>query len=205
MSAVLQPFGLQYIGSLRQSADVGAMRRLPMVQNDSGPIFNGDPVIIVGSGGSRGRLQRINTTTATTTVTSSGSPIGIFVGCEYTDPLTGQPRWSHFYPGSINAADINGYVIDDPDAEFVIQADGPIANTRIGCNASLIQSVANSTISGNSGLALQASSVATTATLPLRILGLYEEPGNAFGDAFTKVRVRLNTHFHRNTTGTAAA
>jgi len=108
------------------------------------------------------------------------------------------------YVSGTVASDIQAYVVDDPDAMFQIQADGSLGQVALGCNASLIQTRAGSSGYFASGLALQASSVAATTTLPLRIVDFV-----TIGDSFTDVVVRINTHFHRsgNTgiAGTAAS
>lgn len=169
-------------------------------------IFNGDPVSMTTTGASRGTIGRMNTTVAATTVTSSGTWLGVFIGCEYVDPNSKQPVWRQNYPGSITPAsgDIMAHIIDDPDALFEIQADGAIAQTRLGCNAAIIQDVVGNTTTGNSGLKLQASSVESTSTLPLRIVDFVTRPESSIGDTYTDVIVRLNTHFHRTATGVAS-
>lgn len=205
MSTTLAPNGLRPSNLIGGQSDSSSTRMYKMKANDTGPIFYGDPVIIVSSGSDRGLIQRFNTTTTTTTVTAAATMIGVFLGCKYTDPVSLRPEWKQFYPGSINASDIYAFVLDDPDALFEVQADATIAQTRLGCNASLIQTAANSTATGSSGVALQASSVASTATLPLRIVDFVQSPDNAVGDTYTRVIVRLNTHALRTTTGTAAS
>jgi hypothetical protein len=111
----------------------------------------------------------------------------------------------HYYPAPVTAADISAYVLDDPDALFMVQANGPLTQTALGCNASLIQTVVGNPATGNSGVGLSAASVADTATLPLRIVDFVNAPGSAVGDAFTDVIVRINTHFNRTALGVAAA
>jgi hypothetical protein len=172
----------------------------------------GDPVIVTNTGSTRGYLARFNATTTATTVTSTGGGfgfVGVFVGCTYTDPTYGKVFRQNYISGN-SATDIQAYVVDDPDALFQIQADGMLAQTTLGCNASLIQTVAgNSGANINSGVALQASSVATTATLPVRIVDFINSTTSTIGDAYTDVLVRINTHFHRTgntgSAGTAAS
>jgi hypothetical protein len=172
----------------------------------------GDPVIVTNTGSTRGYLARFNATTTATTVTSTGGGfgfVGVFVGCTYTDPTYGKVFRQNYISGN-SATDIQAYVVDDPDALFQIQADGTLAQTTLGCNASLIQTVAgNSGANINSGVALQASSVATTATLPVRIVDFVNSTTSTIGDAYTDVLVRINTHFHRTgntgSAGTAAS
>jgi uncharacterized membrane protein len=123
-------------------------------------IQTGDPVIVVNTGANRGTITRMNATTTATTVTSTGGGfgfVGVFVGCTYTDPVSGKIFRQTYVSGTV-ASDIQAYVVDDPDAMFQIQADGSLAQTALGCNASLIQTRAGSSGYFASGLALQASS-----------------------------------------------
>ena len=58
--------------------------------------------------------------------------------------------------------------------------------------ANAIVQTAGSAAFGKSRNALNASSLDTTDTLPLRVVGLVESPTNASGDAFTDVLVVFN-------------
>ena len=49
--------------------------------------------------------------------------LGVFNGCSYTDPTSGETVFSNSYPGSIAASDIVANVIDDPMVQFSIQSD----------------------------------------------------------------------------------
>ena len=65
-----------------------------------------------------------------------------------------------------------------------MQGDGSIAQTGLGNNVSAI-STAGSTAIGRSKNALDASSIATTNTLPLRVIEFVDGPTSAVGDAYT--------------------
>ena len=86
--------------------------------NEASAIYQGDPVILVANGA------------IDVGSTAGAELIGIFNGCEYTDPTTGKPTWSNHYPGSVAAADIKAYVIDDPNVIF----DGSTFTTNAGAN-----------------------------------------------------------------------
>lgn len=208
MATTLAPFGLRPVDRVSGAATTQGFKKYPIVSNYSVALMNGDPVILLNTGTGRGRLNRINATVAATTITSSAGTtgtLGVFVGCEYTDPTSSKYLQRQYYPGSIVASDIQGFVVDDPFAIFRIQADDALDYNAIGCNASLIQTVVGNTLTGNSGLALDASSVANTATLPLRIVGFVEDARNTQSDAYPHVLVRLNVHHHLQTTGTSAS
>lgn len=101
------------------------------------------------------------------------------------------------------------YVVTDPTVIFEIQEDAvttPIVAASIGLNASL-STTAGSLTTGVSGVQLISASVATTATLPLKVLGLAKRPDNAFNTAGAstdnaKFEVMLNTSvFEPNVAG----
>jgi len=207
MAATLAPYGLRPINLLGGQGYAGSTRLYAIPASYAVNIQYGDPVIITNTGSTRGYLARFNATTTATTVTSTGGGfgfVGVFVGCTFTDPTYGKVFRQNYTSGN-TATDIQGYVVDDPDALFQIQADNTLAQTALGCNAALIQTVAgNSGANINSGVALQASSIATTATLPVRIVDFVNSTTSQIGDAYTDVIVRINTHFHRTgNTGSA--
>jgi hypothetical protein len=216
MATTLAPYGLRPINLLGGQAYAGSTRLYAISPSYAVNIQYGDPVIIINTGSTaaalRGYLARFNATTTATTVTSTGGGfgfVGVFVGCTFTDPVYGKV-FRQNYAASNAATDIQAYVVDDPDALFQVQADGTLAQTTLGCNASLIQTVAGSSgVNINSGVALQASSVATTSTLPVRIVDFVNSTTSTIGDAYTDVLVRINTHFHRTgntgSAGTAAS
>lgn len=205
MATTSAPYGLRPVNLLGGQSFAGATRLYAIPSGYAVSIQTGDPVIIVNTGASRGTIARMNATTTATTVTNAGGGfgyVGVFQGCTYTDPVFGKIFRQTYVAGTV-ASDIQAYIADDPDQVFQIQADGQVNQTALGCNASLIQTVAGSSSYVTSGLCLQASSVATTNTLPLRIVDFV-----TIGDAFTDVLVRINTHFHRTgntgSAGTAA-
>lgn len=74
----------------------------------------------------------------------------------------------------------------DQDVVFEIQEDAdttPLAAADIGLNVAMVQTQAGSTVTGWSGMELDSSSKATTATLPVKLLGLSKRVGNAFNTA----------------------
>jgi hypothetical protein len=202
MALTLSPYGLRPLNLLGGQSYAGSTRLYAIAANYGFNIQFGDPVIIVNTGSTRGTLARFNNTSTATTVTNTGAGfgfVGVFLGCTFTDPIYGRV-FRQNYGASNPATDIQAYVVDDPDALFQIQADNTLGQTALGCNAALIQTVAGSAgVNINSGVALQASSIGTAATLPVRIVDFV-----TIGDAFTDVIVRINTHFHRTgNTGSA--
>ena len=127
---------------------------------------------------------------------SHTAAVGVFNGCDYIDPTTGKPTFSNFYPGSINITqgEIIAHIIDDPNQLFLIQADEDIEAADIGKNADIVVG-SGSTTTGLSVNELDSSTIATTAALNLKIVGLYDSPNNAFGN-FAVVVVKINEHLY---------
>jgi len=192
MATTATPNGAEPVNTLSASGSYsGKVRHMKIANNYGTAIFYGDFVKPVAAGG-----VELDAGTATLT------PIGIFVGCSYTDPTSKQLTFSQFYPASTAADDISAYVVDDPDLVFKIQADATLAQTTMFLNAGAVQT-AGSTDFGRSKNALDASTAATTATLPLRIVEFVDGPTSSVGDAFTDVLCIYNAgdHAYRNSTG----
>jgi len=192
MSSTATPMGAEPIGTLSASGSfTGKVRHLKIASNYGTAIFYGDFVKTVAAG-------TIEKDTGTTSLTTTG----VFMGCSYTDPTTKQPTYSQYYPASTVASDIKAYVLDDPYVLLKMQGDASLAQTAIGNNVSIVQT-AGSTSIGRSKNAVDSSTiVATTATLPLRIIDFVDGPDSSVGDDYTDVIVKFNVgHQYLNTTG----
>lgn len=190
MAATATPYGARPVDTLGATGFVNKVRQIKIASGYSTAVFYGDFVTLVSSG-------TVEKDSGTTTAT----PVGIFVGCFYTDPTTKQPTYSQYWPASTAADDAVAYVIDDPYVVFQMQADDTLAQTALGNNAAIVQT-AGSTDIGKSKNALDASSIATTNTLPLRIISFVDGPTSEVGDAYTDVLCIFNAgHQYLNTTG----
>ena len=129
------------------------------------------------------------------------TPIGVFLGCSYTDPTTGQFTQSPQYPASTAADDIVAYVASDPFLVMKMQSDESLTQDDLGKNVGVVQT-AGSTVFGISKNAVDGSTANTTNTLPLKIIDFVDGPDSAIGDSFTDVLVMFNVgHQLLNTTG----
>jgi hypothetical protein len=191
------PYGLVPINLIGGQVFAGSTRLIPIASGSTTAIFNGD-VVNLGSTGTLGK--DVGTATAT--------PVGVFLGCSYTDPVFGK-TFRQFYPGGLAIADIMAYVIDDPDALFKVAVTaagtstiGNVARTVVGENSALIQTAGNTT-NGNSRVSIS-STTATASTLPIRIIDIVPETALATNPAsFTEVIVKWNAGMHQyyNPTG----
>ena len=48
------------------------------------------------------------------------TPIGVFLGCTFTDPSTEQVTFKQYFPASTAASDIKAYVADGTDILFKV-------------------------------------------------------------------------------------
>lgn len=182
MANTNKPFGLRPIGNLSAT---GAQKQYgyEIADNQSGAIYQGDLVTVYD-----GYLVKFAPGTHT-------AAVGVFNGCFYNDPTTQKPTFKNFYPGSVNITQgkILADVLDDPSQLFLIQADEDIVQADIGKNADVTASTTGSTVTGVSAMTLDSSTIANTAALNLKIVGLYNDPENALGD-YAVVVVKINEH-----------
>ena len=197
--SVSSPYGLTPINLIGGQVFAGSTRLVPIATNSSTAIYYGDVVKLSG-----GYLAKDTGTTAAT-------PVGVFLGCTYTDPVFGK-TFRQYYPGTTNISDIQAYVLDDPDALFKVAVVtaynsttiGYVTRTAVGQNAILAQNT-GSTITGNSKVAID-DTVATTSTWPVRIVDVVPETALAGNPgSYTEVIVKWNQGMHQyyNPTGVA--
>ena len=137
MSNYDAPFGLR---PSRTSISSQQQNRYRIAQNYGTAIFQGDMVKMVTGGG----IERV-------AAGDGGFVLGVFNGCNYTDPTTGKPTWSNYYPGGVAAADIIADVIDDPNATFEVQADAAFPVADLAGNFDIVDnSPVGDTTSGGS-------------------------------------------------------
>lgn len=135
---------------------------------------------------------------------------GIFVGCKYTSVAQGTTVWRNKYLGSDAAGDVEAYVIDDPNATFLVQVgasgSGPVTIASVGANIGFAVGTPN-TITGISGAYANFSTIETTSTLPFRILELLGTnpldlaQNNDNASANNWIRVAFNNQDFKQTTG----
>ena len=188
------PYGLKPINRLDGMPYAGAVRHIKIASGYAANLFNGDLVSVVTAG-----------TAEKFAGTTSGSPVGVFVGCSYTNPTTKQVQFAQYWPTGTVAADAVAYVVDDPNAVFkvaVTDSSSDMSNAAlaaIGSNVALVQGTGD-TDTGNSGVSVLAGSEATTNTLPIRVIDVVKATATA-ADEFVELVVKINIHQYNNTTG----
>jgi len=194
--AVEAPYGLVPVNLIGGQVFAGSTRLIPIASGSATAIYYGDVAKLINTG----TIER-------DVGTSAATPVGVFLGCTYTDATYGK-TFRQYYPGGVTASDIEAYILDDPDALFkvaVVSATttiGYVARTAVGNNAVLVQN-AGSTITGNSKVAID-DTTATTSTWPVRIVDVVKETAKADDPAsYTEVIVKWNQGMHQylNPTG----
>ena len=182
MASTAAPYGLRPVNLIGGQPYAGSTRLIKIANASASYIFYGPPVSVNASG-------VVVAETGTSNVAATGV-VGVFVGCTYTDPNLKYKVFKQYWPTGTVATDAYAYVVDDPDVVMQGQAGGSIAQTDLGANIAL-GTASGDTATGNATTPLGASA-ATTATLPLRIVGFVEGPDSTVGDAYTDILVKWN-------------
>ena len=204
MASTASPYGLKAVNHIGGTPYAGSTRLLPIASGYATNIFNGSIVSIVAAG----TIEIVVTTGNGGAGDAAAFPagtIGVFVGCTYSDPVTGNLTFSQYWPSGTVASDAQAYIVDDPDVVFMAQADAAVTAVDLGQNTHLaaIQATdTGSTTTGNSTSAVTATTN-TTAAFAFRIVDFVDSPTSAVGDAFTDLLVKFNAgvHSYNNSTG----
>lgn len=138
-------------------------------------------------------IKRTTDGTLVAVATGADSAIGVFQGCQYTS--NGKRFISAYWPASTtyDAGTLLASFTSDPGIIYEGQANGPVAASAVGEGINLADASAGSTFTGISSQRLNATTTGATAAT-FQVLGLAPYPDNAWGDAFTKVRVKISTY-----------
>jgi hypothetical protein len=204
MAITASPYGLKPVNLIGGQVFAGQFREYKLVSNNTAAIFNGDLISLTSAGVPVAA-------TATPTAGTTAGIVGVCVGVRYVSAATKQPLYSQFLPANAvtgGYTDVYVRVSDDPDALYTVQGSAALGTFNsgtsgsgwpgaIGKNAALGNFSAGSTVMGNSAVNLvvgtNGASLATTATLALRIVDIIE---GTEGDAFPEFVVKLNQGVH---------
>lgn len=165
------PFGLRPISPVGTAPNFELVRM--RVAYNAGAIYTGD------------MLRRLNTgyVSQWTASTAVSQFAGVFMGCEYLSTSQGKVVRNNYWPGTDVASTQDVYALvlpvnPGPQQKFIIQTNATgAAFADIGLNYDVTVGT-GSTTTGRSGTILDISTGATTATLPLRLIGLYGAGGD---------------------------
>jgi hypothetical protein len=198
MANIAATFGFQPFGPASGYVPNSGLRRRLIAAANATAIFKGDPVVSLSTG-------YITQATAGTTQIA-----GIFWGCKRYSTASKQPIWSPYWPGSDATGDVEAYIIDDPNAMFLAATRGntaAITLANMDNNINFYAGAGGNTASGLSSFTADDSTIATTSTLPFRLMDLYSTtacPGVNGADnttVYNWVIVRLNNTDRTSLTG----
>lgn len=171
MANVNAPFGFRHLGVLGGSAPNFGMINRKIAAADTADIFTNGPVKSLSTG-------YVAAWTATTAVSQLA---GIACGFQYLNTSRGSTVFTPLWIGGDNTGDGNALIIPCAGAvgpTFLVQSSGTaITLADVGLNADVSMGT-GSVITGISGATLDQATLAATATLPFRVVGLYNGVGN---------------------------
>lgn len=182
------PYGLKAVNEIGGLPYAGSTRMIPIAAGYASNLFYGDIVQLSGGTAIAGAY-----TPASSPTTPIAGTIGVFVGCEYTQPVTGQKLRAQYWPSGTLAQDAVAYVIDDPRTVFRVavgsQATSTLSATSsgagymnpafIGTNVYPLSGAGGSTTTGDSLLSVSGGVVTNgtgntrvTTAAPLRVVSV---------------------------------
>lgn len=195
-------YGLRPVGLVGSATNSTGVTQYEIASNNTHAIYQYGLVVPLAAG----VIDYAGATNGGTT-----QALGVLMGVEYMDATQKKPVFISYWPGSgAVSVDTNhpvkAFVADNPMQVFKVASDASLtdratAQAAVFANASLGTSArTGSTATGSSDSALGVSTINTTATLPLRIVGISDDEANSdFTSAGIPMLVRINAHFNSPT------
>ena len=190
-------YGLRPVGLVGSGANSTGVTQYEIASNNTNAIYQYAICVPLAAG----VIDQAGDTAGGTT-----PALGVLMGVEYVDSVSKKPIWVSYWPGSGSVSvdtnhPVKAFVADNPNQLFKVASDASLTDratalTAVFANASLGTSArTGSSDTGNASGALSVSSIATTATLPLRIVGIMDDAANSdYTAAGIHLLVRLNAH-----------
>ena len=186
MPVSFAPFGLRAIAAFGTHGN--EVRAYPLPNGANCPdLAKGSPVKLSGG--------------VITSAGAGGGPLlGAAVGFAWIDPTTKQPQLKNSIPADTSSAGLyegstrpTAYVVDNPFALFLIQADASVTAGDLGLNFDVTASGGDvNAVYGTSQYALDASTRTSAVGTALKLVGLANIPDNDWGDPYPVLVVKLN-------------
>ena len=192
-------YGLRPIGLVGSATNSTGVTKYEIASDNTNAIFQYSIVVPLAAG----VIDQAGATDGGTT-----QALGVLVGIEYVDSTTKKTTFLNYWPGANSVSvdtnfPVKALVADNPMQTFQVASDATLTNRAtalagVFANASLGTSArSGSTDTGRSTSALGVSTIATTATLPLKIMGIVDDDANSdFAAAGIPLIVRINAHYN---------
>jgi len=180
------PFGLRAIAALGTHGN--EVRAYPLPNGANCPdLGKGSPVKLSGG------------VITSAGATGDGPLLGVAAGFAWVDAING-PQLRNSIPADTSSAGLldgsnrpTAYVVDNPFALFMIQANASVTTGDLGLNFNVTAAGGDvDSVYGTSRYALQASSRTSAVNTAVKLVGLANIPDNAWGDPFPVLVVKLN-------------
>lgn len=186
MAQSYAPFGLRAIAALGTHGN--EVRAYPLPNGANCPdLGKGSPVKLSGG--------------VITSAGAGGGPLlGVAAGFAWIDPTTKQPQLKNSIPADTSSAGLydgsdrpTAYVVDNPFALFMVQADASVTAGDLGLNFDVTASGGDvNSVYGTSQYTLDASTRTSAVGTAVKLVGLANIPDNNWGDPYPIVVVKLN-------------
>ena len=209
MANVSAPFGFAQVGTasnMPNYARAGSASPYRIKAGYVKSIFFGDAVRMWISGDdSSGAAGYITPWVAGDGVDNAGKIlVGIFVGCQYYSASQHKTVYTNYYPGADAAADVDAYVVDDPESQWMVQAGTaatPFTQAYLGMSADINVTPTGNTTTGISGMSLNTPVITNSNTLPFKMVNVITTPPTANGrdllTAYNYVTVAFNNQQYK--------
>lgn len=197
MANVSRVNGLSVVKNLSGGASTGQVNQYFIPSGNAANVFIGDAVKADATGDTAAAGGLALGVQSVVPAAAGDAILGVVVGFAVNPLNLNTPQY--------RVASTGRYVLvsDDPNQIYEIQtSNGTLGVADVGLNAS-VAVAAGSTTTGTSGFTLDVGTVATTATLALRIVGFSQRVDNEAGAANAKVLVKINNNQLGAGTGTA--
>lgn len=195
-------YGLRPVGIAGSGVNSTGVTQYEIAADNANPIYqyglvspSADGVIIYAGATDGGTTQNL----------------GVLMGIEYHDSVQKKPVFLNYWPGSGSVSvdtnhPVKAFVADDPNQIFKVAADASLTDratalAAVFSNCSLGTSARTGDANtGSSNSQVDVDSIATTATLPLRVVGIADDVANSdYTAAGIPLLVRINAHFNAAT------
>lgn len=209
MANVNAPFGLMPVEHLDGSPYNGRATRYYIPSTDGSAYYIGDVVCLAGAANGGAGTQSADANGVPSIgkyVNGDTLLLGPIIGVEVVNPNAASNQGTslaleQIYIPATKTKDYYVYVADDPNLIFEIQGDATSTNQTAAKSTYNAEITVATPSSGNqSASVVQSSSIALTATLALKLMGLSQRQfagGNAFG-AYAVWRCKINNHQYGN-------
>lgn len=187
MSNPNSPFGLKPVKHISGAPWNGQTLTCWIPTTYGTALYVGDPVVLAGSASTDGYYPTVGIATA-----GAGNPIlGAIVDLDPLPTNLSKIYWA--------ASDTPGRIVRvccDPTVLYEVQADvtAVATYTDVGALANLSAGSGGSTATGLSGWVLATTSMTTTSTYQVRIMGLVPKSDNDMASTYAKWYVLINLH-----------